>query len=418
MLRPSYLTVAALALACLVQPVTLAQETKSGPRAIGAGGFPVSFIHASAWFVHRADSEGKELTLMVYLEGTPGWHDRTTNFDWKLNQSPARILMSVGDTPIHIVYWPETSSVEILGSKFNLSSVNVFLVKGVDGPKPLVRALGAHDLTFAPDDNPAIVLLRRNEDLRAALTGQTPKKRLGHSSTESPEELVAWDREGLRLIRNGKLEDDQKACELFRRAAVRGYADSQYRLGYCYESGHGAEQDPSVANQWYEKAANQGHVDAQYKLGHSYRVGRGVEIDLATALRWYKRAAENGDLDALHNVGWMYALGQGVEADAEQAFAWFLRAAMSGSPGSQYEVARRLRDGEGVARDLASSYAWLLVVQAQRNRFALADWERIEELTQSLESQLDEAAKTKAKEQSQEWLRTLARLYVESLAEP
>ena len=153
-------------------------------------------------------------------------------------------------------------------------------------------------------------------------------------------------------------------------------------------------------------------------MGHSYRVGRGVEIDLATALRWYKRAAENGDLDALHNVGWMYALGQGVEADAEQAFAWFLRAAMSGSPGSQYEVARRLRDGEGVARDLASSYAWLLVVQAQRNRFALADWERIEELTQSLESQLDEAAKTKAKEQSQEWLRTLARLYVESLAEP
>src|SRR5208337_1738208 len=99
----------------------------------------------------------------------------------------------------------------------------------------------------------------------------------------APPEVLAFDKEGLRLLLTGKQDEEKKGCELFRRAAERGYAPAQYRLGYCFESGEGVEQSFTLANQWYEKAGNQGYVDAQYKLGHSYRTGRSVKIDLPTA---------------------------------------------------------------------------------------------------------------------------------------
>lgn len=408
-------SVATLVLACFLHPAALAQEAEPGPRATGVGAYPLTSMHTAAWLGDRADTKGKHLILMVYFVGTPGWHSRATDFKWEVNQNPARIQMNVGSTPIDVLYWAETSRVEVVGSQLALSSGNVYLVKDVDSPTPQVVSLGRHDLSFQPDDNPAVVLVQRNADVRAALTGRPPKK---PASTQVPEEVVTWDKEGLRLLLAGNPEDEQRACDLFRQAADKGYAASQYRLGYCYESGQGVEQDFSVANQWYERAADQGHVDAQYKLGHSYRVGRGVEIDLAAALRWYKMAAENGDGEALHNVGWMYATGQGVEANAGEAFAWFLSAAHTGERGSQYHVARRLHDGDGVARDPTSSYAWLLVLRAEGANFDSTIQEEVQELVQSLESELDEVAKRKAEELSQEWLQALAIVYLEGLARP
>lgn len=408
-------TVATLVLACFLHPAILAQETEPGPRATGAGAYPLTSMHAAAWFGHQSDAGGKRLVLMVFFEGTPGWNQRTTDFKWETNQSPAKIQMSVGGIPIRVLYWSETSQIEVQDSQFDLTRGNVYLVNDVDSPTPQVVSLGTHDLSFQPDDNPAIILVRRNSGVRSALTGRTPKD---VERAKAPEEVVAWDKEGLQLLLSGNPGDEQRACDLFRQAAARDYAASQYRLGYCYESGRGVDQDFSVANHWYERAANQGHVDAQYKLGHSYRVGRGVEIDLAVALRWYKMAAENGDGEALHNVGWMYATGQGVEANAEEAFSWFLRSAQRGERGSQYHVARCLHNGDGVARDPTSSYAWLLVLRAEGARFDPTIQEEVQELVQSLESELDEGAKRRAEELSQEWLRALAIVYLEGLPEP
>jgi hypothetical protein len=76
-----------------------AQE-ESGPRAIGAGAFPVSFTHASAWFADRADNKQKVVTLLVYFAGRAGWEDQSTDFRWEVNQNPAEIHMSVGEIKI------------------------------------------------------------------------------------------------------------------------------------------------------------------------------------------------------------------------------------------------------------------------------------------------------------------------------
>ena len=398
-------------------PLTaFAQASESGPRPIGAGAFPVSFTHASAWFAHQADVNQKDVTMLVYFEGSAGWLNQPTDFKWEVNQSPAKIEMSVGKTEIRVNYWPDTAAVEIQGTKYKLSVSNVFVVEGIDTPNPLVRPLGIHVLSFAPDEIPAISLLRRNADVWAALTGKSPGEHFRSRTLGVQKEVKALDEEGLRLLQTGNPEAERKACELFRRAALKGFAGSQYRLGYCYETGRGVDQSFSIANEWYKKAANQGHVDAQYKLGHSYRVGRGVPIDLAAALQWYKKAAANGDREALHNLGWMYATGQGAKASPEEAYRWFLEAARRGETGAQFEIARRLRDGDGVTKDLIGSYGWLLVLRAQEKSFAPDEWEQVKATIKLVESQLDRAATVKAEEQAHAWLTTIAKHDMESFA--
>jgi TPR repeat protein len=402
--------------ACFLILAAFAQTNEAGPRPIGAGAFPVSFTLASAWFANRAGADQKVVTLLVYFEGVAGWQDQRTDFKWEVNQSPAKIEMSVGKIAIRVKYWPDTDDVEIQETKYKLSTSNVFLVEGIDRPNPSVLALGVQDLSFSPSDIPPITLLRRNPDVWAALSGRPAREHFKSQSSNAPEEVVAWDTEGLQLLLTKKPEAERKACELFREAALKGYAGSQYRLGYCYESGRGVEQSFSTANEWCAKAANQGFVDAQYKLGHSYRVGRGVPIDLATALQWYKKAAQNGDREALHNVGWMYATGQGTKANAEEAYRWYLESARHGEPGAQLEVSRRLKDGDGVARDLTSSFSWLLVLQAQEKTIAPDEWMRVKEKIKSVESQLDQPAVKKAQEQAHDVLGTISKHDLEGFA--
>ncbi|MEQ1353743.1 MAG: tetratricopeptide repeat protein [Candidatus Acidiferrum sp.] len=396
-------------MACLFILAAFAQRNEAGPRPIGAGAFPVSFTHASAWFAGRADAKQKVVTLLVYFEGAAGWQDQPTDFKWEVNQSPAKIDMSVGKIQIHIKYWSDTDDVEIQGTKYKLLTSNVFLVEGIDRPNPSVRALGIQDLSFSPDDIPPVTLLKRNPDVWAALSGRPAREHVKSRNANASAEVVTWDTEGLRLLLTEKPEAERKACGLFRQAALIGYAGSQYRLGYCYETGRGVDQSFSTANEWYEKAANQGFVDAQYKLGHSYRVGRGVPIDLAVALQWYKKAAENGDRDALHNVGWMYATGQGPETNAEEAYRWFLESAKHGELNAQFEVSRRLKDGDGVAKDLTASYSWLLVLQAQEKTISPDEWVKVKETMKSVESQLDAPAAEKAREQAHDLLGTIAK---------
>jgi hypothetical protein len=262
-----------LATICCLHPTVVAQSAHKGLRPTGAGAFPLSFTHTSAWFAHRADEKEKVLIALFFFQGNPGWPNQKTDFHWQVNGSPASIDMVVGKVPVRAKYWPETDEVEIEGSKYKRSSNNVFLVTDIDGTKPAVMPLGIHDLTFKADDIPPVTLLRRDAGAWAAVTGHSPGDHPTQQKSRVPEEIMAWDAEGLQLLLTERPEEERKGCEFFRRAALKGYAPSQYRLGYCYESGRGVDQSFSTANEWYEKAASQGFVDAQYKLGHSYRNG-------------------------------------------------------------------------------------------------------------------------------------------------
>ena len=62
----------------------------------------------------------------------------------------------------------------------------------------------------------------------------------------------------------------ESAVQYYPRAAELGNAEAQYKLGCCYETGTGVEQDLNEAEFWFRKAAEQGYEkskDALERLG-------------------------------------------------------------------------------------------------------------------------------------------------------
>ena len=56
--------------------------------------------------------------------------------------------------------------------------------------------------------------------------------------------------------------------------------------------------DDRTALDWYLKAAKKGNAGAEYKLGWMYEQGKGVTPIYEMALRWYRKAAAHGNKDA------------------------------------------------------------------------------------------------------------------------
>ena len=78
-------------------------------------------------------------------------------------------------------------------------------------------------------------------------------------------------------------------------AAEQGSPNAQYRLGSCYFTGKGVQQNYAEAVKWMSKAAHQGDALAQNGLGVCYREGKGVPADIREAYKWYQLAADQGD---------------------------------------------------------------------------------------------------------------------------
>jgi cell division protein FtsZ len=138
----------------------------------------------------------------------------------------------------------------------------------------------------------------------------------------------------------GVPQSHETALRLYRRAARRGHAAAQNRLGWMLERGEGGETDVEDAARWHRKAADQGHLNAMNDLGYLYRQGRGVARDFRQAFYWFGQAAEKDYSYAEFNLGQMFENGWGVKRDLSEAVRWYRRAASH-----EHEWAhRRLRD--------------------------------------------------------------------------
>ncbi|MDX2252506.1 MAG: tetratricopeptide repeat protein [Nitrospira sp.] len=74
---------------------------------------------------------------------------------------------------------------------------------------------------------------------------------------------VAWFDLAAMYARVGEY---QKAIEWYERSAAEGYLPALYRLGRCYQSGKGVNQNEEKALAYFEKAASQGHIFAKGQL--------------------------------------------------------------------------------------------------------------------------------------------------------
>lgn len=58
------------------------------------------------------------------------------------------------------------------------------------------------------------------------------------------------------------LKNDETAAEWYRKAALQGDPDGEYRLGLCYDRGLGVPKNEALAAKWFSKAAQGGNASA------------------------------------------------------------------------------------------------------------------------------------------------------------
>jgi len=96
------------------------------------------------------------------------------------------------------------------------------------------------------------------------------------------------------LYKEGKALYDAKdyvaALAKLRPAAEKGHKKAQYRMGRCYDKGHGVEENNEEALKWYQKSADQGYYKAEYQMARAYIKGKGVVPNEKKAKTWLKRA--------------------------------------------------------------------------------------------------------------------------------
>jgi hypothetical protein len=103
--------------------------------------------------------------------------------------------------------------------------------------------------------------------------------------------------------------------------------EAQNALGYLFAKGLGVVKNEQKAFELYSKAAAAGSGIAMQSLSGSYIDGMYVKQDFGKALDWLEKAVEAGNADALHGIGNMYFNGQGVPKDYAMAAQYFQQAA-------------------------------------------------------------------------------------------
>lgn len=164
----------------------------------------------------------------------------------------------------------------------------------------------------------------------------------------------ATNLQGLMAARGwGEKQNDEKANNLYLRAALNGSPVAMTNIGWNYLIGKGLKQDFNEARHWFEQAAMAGIPSAKHGLGLMYQNGYGVPESPLEALRLYREAADEGALSAMVALGVLYIEGKkGVFAkDYQQAHEWLERAAEKGRVDAKYFLGTLHADGLGVPKN-------------------------------------------------------------------
>jgi TPR repeat protein len=157
----------------------------------------------------------------------------------------------------------------------------------------------------------------------------------------------------------GRVLDAKKvyvdAAGWYLKAANRGHAQAQYRLGVFYIEGMGVPRNYSTGVEWLRKSANQGNVFAQYGMGYAYGNGEGVPKDTAIAAQWYRKAADKDYPDALLNLAAIEWNSRGALQDKAQALKHMRRAAALGNATAKKNLV--VMEDDKAANDRLDAYA-------------------------------------------------------------
>ncbi|KYG90972.1 tetratricopeptide repeat protein [Metasolibacillus sp. FSL H7-0170] len=142
---------------------------------------------------------------------------------------------------------------------------------------------------------------------------------------------------------------------------IEDEAEAQYELANYYFEGLGVEENEHKALNYYKKAALQNHADAANNLADMYLNGEGVEVDEQLAFYWFRKAAEAGVVEAMFTLGIMHEQGLATKINEERAFHYYLSSANGGYVEAQYRVGMVYLEGSlGQQYNLQKAIAFFL----------------------------------------------------------
>jgi uncharacterized protein len=139
--------------------------------------------------------------------------------------------------------------------------------------------------------------------------------------------LVELYDQGKVLPGKSKHENWREAVEYFQRLADAGNPGAQYVLGQDYREGWlGVHRDLNRAFELFRQAAQKGWRRAILAVGDSYFKGMGVAKDRVEAAKWLQKAADQVDPIGLEYMAYIYEHGDGAPQDLVAAYSWYLLA--------------------------------------------------------------------------------------------
>src|SRR5438034_8499355 len=100
--------------------------------------------------------------------------------------------------------------------------------------------------------------------------------------------------------------NEQKAFELYRKAANLENPHEISSLGNCCQYGIGIGVDKQKAFELYQEAANLGNARGINNLGYCYHNGVGTSVNKEKAFELYQKAANLGNTNGINSLGYCY----------------------------------------------------------------------------------------------------------------
>ena len=137
---------------------------------------------------------------------------------------------------------------------------------------------------------------------------------------------AAGVKEGVEKWRGG---DHKGAVTEWLPFAARGDADALFNMGQAYKLGRGVAKDETIALDYYRKAASRGHAPAQEKLGITLYAQAESKTE---GLRWLEQAAKKNQPRAQYVLAVAHFNGDAAPRNWPLAYAYMLRASNGGVP--------------------------------------------------------------------------------------
>ncbi|RGB26724.1 kinase-like domain-containing protein [Rhizophagus diaphanus] len=152
--------------------------------------------------------------------------------------------------------------------------------------------------------------------------------------------------------------DNLKAFELYQEAASLGNSRGIYNLGVCYNNGIGTIVNNNKAFKLFQESANLGNPLGISSLGYCYGNGIGTSINNQKAFELYQIAANSGNILGITSLAYCYEKGIETNVNKQKAFELYQIAANLGSMFAQYCLAFMYESGKGVKKDINQAIYW------------------------------------------------------------